>query len=63
MTFTLTFAWWWIPTAITLLCFLAVHWYSRDDNSGMFSGIATMIFMVPALFVSMRAWIIAAIFK
>ena len=62
MTFTLTFAWWWIPTAITVA---GLMWalFIYDDGGGYMSGIGNLLALVPALAISMVAWIIAAVFK
>jgi len=62
MTFTIAFAWWWIPAIIT---FLSIFWalFIVKDSPGLFSGIGNIFALVPALFVSMVAWIIAAILK
>ena len=62
MTFTLTFAWWWIPALITVA---GVIWalFIVDDGGGYLSGIGNMFALVPALVVSCLAWIIAGVFK
>lgn len=61
MTFTLTFAWWWIPTIITVVSLLiALCW---PGDGGYLSGIETLFYLIPALFVSMVAWIFAAALK
>lgn len=61
MTFTLTFAWWGIPTIITVASLLiAVCW---PEDGGYLSGIATLFYLILAMFISMLAWIIAAVLK
>jgi len=61
MTFTLTFAWWWIPAAITVA---GLAWaFSTDDGGGYLSGIATMFNIMLVLAVSGVAWAIAGFFK
>ena len=62
MTFTLNFAWWWIPTIITIA---ALFWarFIVDDGGGMLSGIGNLFALVPALFVSAVAWAIAGALK
>lgn len=62
MTFTLTFAWWWIPTAITLVG-LAWALFFVDDGGGMFSGIGNLFALIPVLTVSAIAWAIAGALK
>lgn len=58
---TITITWWMIPTTITVIavCLALAH----DDGGGMFSGIINMFLLVPALLVSLIAWVIGAIFK
>jgi len=62
MTLTLTFAWWWIPTAITLG---GLVWalFIVDDGGGMFSGISNLFALVPVLAISVIAWAVAGILK
>lgn len=63
MNITLTFALWWaLPLLVTLLSIGGILFVTRNDT-GMFSAIGSLILMVPALFVSMVAWIIGAMFK
>lgn len=62
MILTITLGWWVLPSVITVaLCGYALCIY--DDGGGRFSGIGNLMLMVPALAVSMVAWIIAAMFK
>jgi hypothetical protein len=53
---------WIIPTIITAIsCGYALFVY--DDEGGLMSGIGNIILLVPALFMSMIAWILWGIFK
>jgi hypothetical protein len=62
MDITITLAWWWVvPTIITVGGIIWAMCY--DDGGGYFSGIGNVILLVPVLFVSLIAWIIAAFFK
>lgn len=62
MTFTISFAWWWIPTAITAV---GLVWalFIVDDGGGMFSGMSNIFAMVPVLAISAIAWAIAGALK
>lgn len=62
MSFTLTFAWWWIPAALTLA---GVVWavFFVDSGDGMFSGLNNLFALVPVSIVSAVAWAVAAILK
>lgn len=62
MTFTLTFAWWWIPTAITVLAALWVVFWPAD-REGFAGGLTALFMLVPALLVVAIAWAIAGILK
>ena len=62
MTLTLTFAWWWIPAAITV-CGLVWALFIVDDGGGMFSGLSNMFALIPVLAVSAIAWAIAGTLK
>lgn len=59
---TLAIAAWWIPLAITVI---AICWalFVVEGGNGMFSGLANLIALVPALAISLVAWIAYAIFK
>lgn len=62
-TITITFAWWWIPTAITVIMFAwALRVYLPDRNNHWTSLLGLIIF-IPALLVSLLVWIAAAILK
>jgi len=58
---TIIFAAWWIPTIITIVCILAA--ILHNDGGGYFSGLGNILMLVPALGVSLIAWIVYAIFK
>ena len=62
MTFTLTFAWWAIPTAITTL---GIIWalFIVDDGGGYLSVIGTLLALIPVLIVSSIAWAVAGFLK
>lgn len=65
MTFTLTFEWWWIPAALTVLAF---GWWliwgdSKDGGGGYLAGIEAMFTLIPTLFFVMLVWLVAAIAK
>lgn len=62
MTFTLTFAWWWIPALITAV---GLVWalFIVDGGSGMLSGLANLLALIPVLCVSAIAWGIAGALK
>ena len=62
MTLTLTFAWWWIPTAITVLALLWAFFWPADRD-GLTGGITTMLMLIPALLVIAFAWAIAGVLK
>ena len=62
MTFTLNFAWWWIPTALTVLAFAA--WVIlTPEESGMLAGIGALFTLIPTLFFVFLVWLVAAILK
>lgn len=62
MTVTLTFGWWVIPTAITVL---GLVWalFIVDDGGGWFSGISNLFALVPVLAISAIAWAVAGALK
>lgn len=62
MTFTLTFEWWWIPTALTVLAF-AVWVIFTPEESGMLAGIGALFTLIPTLFFVLLVWLVAAIAK
>ncbi len=63
MTFTLTFAWWWIPAAITVVSIGWAMFIYDDGTRGMMSGLGNLFMLIPALFVSAVAWAIVGIMK
>lgn len=59
---TISFPIWIIPLTITILSVAwAIFWV--DGGNGYFSGLGNLLALIPALFVSMIAWIIYAIIK
>ena len=62
MTFTITFAWWWVPTIITIAGFIWAL-FIFDDGGGYLAGMGTMFALVPVLIVSCIAWAIAGALK
>ena len=61
MTITITYAWWWVPAAISVICF---GWaFTREDEGGYLSGIDSLIWFAIASFVSAVAWAIAGALK
>lgn len=63
MTFTLTYAWWWIPAAVTLLSVGWAIWFGWSEDSGWFAGISYFFTLMPAFFVSAVAWAIGGFCK
>jgi hypothetical protein len=62
MSITLTFAWWAVPTAITVLA-LAWAWLWPSRYDAHLGGIDVLINSVWALLFSLCAWIIVGILK
>lgn len=62
MTFTITLAWWIIPTAITILGILWAFFWPADRD-GMFGGLTTIFMLIPALAVIAFSWVVAGILK
>ena len=62
MNITISVAWWWIPTIITVF---GLIWalFIVDDGGGMFSGIGNLFALIPVLVVSCLAWAIAGVLK
>ena len=62
MSFTISFAWWWIPTAITVA---GLVWalFIVDDGGGMFSGMSNIFALVPVSVISAIAWAVAGALK
>lgn len=63
MTFTLTFAWWWIPMAITVISIGWAVFVYNDGSSGFLAGLGNVIMLIPALTISAVSWAIAGFFK
>ncbi len=62
MTITLNFAWWWIPTALTIAAFV-VWWFCTPEEHGMFAGLGAALALIPALFFCLVLWLIAALMR
>ncbi len=62
MTFTLTFAWWWIPTLISVV---GVIWaiFFVDGGRGLFSGMANVMALGAVGVVSAIAWAVFGFLK
>lgn len=61
---TITLAWWMLPTAITLIAFAtALFWPSDSGGGGWMPDLTPLLLMIPALFVSLVAWIVYAVMK
>ena len=62
MAFTLTYAWWWIPTLITVV---GLIWaiFIVDGGDGFAAGLANLLAAIPVLIVSLIAWAIAGALK
>lgn len=62
MTFTLTFAWWWIPALITVA---GIIWsiFIVDSGSGWFAGVSNLMALLASLAASGVAWAIAGFLK
>lgn len=61
MTFTLTYAWWWIPAFITVLSI--GYMMIPKDHGGNFPDIGVMIDLILVLLVVSIAWAIGGIAK
>jgi hypothetical protein len=61
MNFTVSFTWWALPTAITVLALLWAFFWPADDG-GFMGGITRLFMLVPALLVTAVAWALAGIF-
>lgn len=59
---TITLGIWIIPLIITILSICWALFYV-DGGEGMLSGLANLLALIPALFISLIAWIIWGIFK
>ncbi len=58
----ITLGWWTIPSIITVA---VIVWalFIYNDGGGWLSGIGNLFMLIPALLVSLIAWIIAAFLK
>jgi len=63
--FILTMAWWWIPTGITILCFLTwlVISLMSEDGDGYMPNLTPIFLLVPASSIVTITWMVAAILK
>ena len=61
MTLTFTYAWWWIPSIITIIAMSYPFFAKTGDGIG--GGIQLMLLLIPALFVTAVAWAIAGVLK
>lgn len=59
---TITIAGWIIPLIITV-CGCGYALFLHDDGGGIGGGIGNLVLLVPALLVSMVAWIIWGVFS
>lgn len=62
MKFALTFAWWWIPAAITLAGLIWAMFFV-DHGDGIGAGFKNLLALIPVSVVSAVAWAVAAILK
>lgn len=60
---TITLAWWMLPTAITLIAFATVFLWPSSGGGGWFPDLTPLLLMIPALFVSLVAWVVYAVLK
>ncbi len=60
MSFTLTFAWWWIPALVTAA---GICWVASLEDSGNFPGLMKALALLPVMTVSAIAWAIAGALK
>lgn len=64
MTFAVTFGWWVIPAAITILAILwALFWPFSGADGGLADFVMRGMLLVPALLVSAIAWAVAGWLK
>jgi len=61
LTITLTSAWWWIPSIITIVAMSYPFFTKTGDGIG--GGIQLILLLIPALFVTAVAWAIAGVLK
>lgn len=60
MTFTLTFAWWWIPAVAT---FVGLIWAISIDDRGYLPGLGNLMAVLFVLAAVSPMWIIAGFLK
>lgn len=60
---TITFAAWWIPTLITVVAVLVTIFWPTKPSGGFVPDLTPIFVAIQALFVSLVAWIVYAIWK
>ncbi len=60
---TITLTWWMIPTIITISSICYAIFIHKDVGGGYLNGIGNILMLIPALFISMMAWLVAALLK
>ncbi len=63
MTFTLTYQWWWVPTALTVLATVWMFIPDKKKESGIAAGLTALFMLTPVLLFLMIVWIIAGVLK
>lgn len=59
----LSISWWMIPSIVSIVgVWWALFWVGRNDTS-LFSGLGSLLALVPVLLVSCVSWIIAGVLK
>jgi hypothetical protein len=65
MSFTITFGYWLIPLAITILSYVGLPWLAvRDDGSSygsIFNGLFVLLSLLVATIISLISWLIYAV--
>lgn len=62
MEFTISVSWWNIPAVITVLALLWAFFWPAEDG-GYLGGIVRLFMVIPAMGVSLIAWVIAGALK
>lgn len=63
MEVTITIGWWIIPLLLTAVAIVWAFVAGSDNGGGFMSGIGVFFTLVPALIISLVAWIVYAILK